>query len=207
MRHRLFGVLIVIGLLAGIVFAFSSHIYGFLAVPSCQVEADIVVVEGWVPDYVVQAAADEFKKGGYREIVTSGLELEPSEKKGAVDSVATEAAVRLAQMGIAPSQILVCPTPSTNWNKTAKSARVVRETLESHGIHPKGINVVTIGVHSRRSWLAYQHAFDSKIPVGIFQIPETGLDPARWWASSLGIKRITRGYVAWIRERLFGASP
>ena len=206
LRRRLLILFIIFGLPVGIVLIFSRNIYEYLAVPSFRVDADIVVVEGWVPDYVVQAAADEFKRGGYRAIVTSGLELEPS-KRGAIDSVATEAAVRLAQMGIAPSQILVCPTPLTNWNKTAKSARVVCETLESRGIQPNGINVVTIGVHARRSRLAYQHAFEAKIPIGIFQIPETGLDPGRWWLSGLGIKRVTKGYVAWIRERLFGASP
>jgi uncharacterized SAM-binding protein YcdF (DUF218 family) len=207
MRRRLFLVFLAFILLLGIVFIFSSSIYDFLAVPSYRVDADIIVVEGWVPAYVIEAAAVEFKKGGYREIVTSDLELEQPGKTGSVNSVDTEAAVRLAQMGIAPSQIVVCQTLRTDWNKTAQSARIARETLESRGIHPKGINVFTIGVHSRRSWLAYQHAFGSKIPVGIFQIPETGLDPARWWASGLGIKRVTKGYVAWIRERLFGASP
>lgn len=196
---------IILGALVAIILAFSTPIYEFLAVSNHPVPADIVVVEGWVESYVIQAAANEFKKGGYRAIATSGLEHEQAQKRAGTDSVAIEAAIQLAQLGIDPSQIWVCPTPLTTWNKTAKSARSVHDMLEARGIKAKGINVVTIGVHSRRSWLAYQHAFGSKTPVGIIQIPEEGLDPARWWSSGLGIKRITRGYVAWVRELLFGA--
>jgi hypothetical protein len=206
-RRRILVAGIVFGLLTVSLFVFSSPIYGFLAVPTVRVEADIVVVEGWVPSYVVRAAADEFARGGYKAIVTSGLELEGAEKTGTVDSAATEAALQLEQMGIASTHILICPTPLTNWNKTAKSSRVVTAMLDSLGIHPKGVNVVTIGVHARRTWLAYQHAFGPQVSVGIIQIPEITVNPARWWASSLGIKRVTKGYVAWVRERFFGSSP
>ena len=204
MRKQIWAWLLAITVLAGLLITCSSSIYDFLAVTTCRVEADIVVVEGWVPDYVVKAAADEFSRGGYRCIVTSGLESETGLVPGPHNSVAIEAAVLLQQSGIDRSRILICATPPTNWNRTAKSARAVRDILSAQGVNPKNINIVTIGVHARRTWLAYQHAFGPGTQIGIIQIPEHNLDPARWWASGLGIKRVTKGYIAWLREYIFG---
>ncbi|WP_293367015.1 hypothetical protein [Microcoleus sp. CAWBG50] len=46
-----------------------TNIHPFLAV-NAPIKADILVVEGWLPDYAVESAIAEFNKGGYRKLVT-----------------------------------------------------------------------------------------------------------------------------------------
>jgi len=42
-----------------------KNIHPFLAV-NAPIKADILVVEGWLPDYAIKSAIAEFKKGEYR---------------------------------------------------------------------------------------------------------------------------------------------
>ena len=48
-----------------------SNIQGFLATTH-RVDADILVVEGWIHKYAIRGAADEFYRGGYKEVYTTG---------------------------------------------------------------------------------------------------------------------------------------
>ena len=48
---------------------------GFLTV-NRPIQAEAVVVEGWVPDYALLAARDEFKRGGYKRIYVTGGPLD-----------------------------------------------------------------------------------------------------------------------------------
>ena len=46
-------------------------VYPFLSTTH-RVKADILVVEGWVHEYAIQAAVDEFKSGSYKRVFTTG---------------------------------------------------------------------------------------------------------------------------------------
>ena len=45
-------------------------LHPFLAL-SARVDGDIMVVEGWLPDYALQKAVDDFQNGSYKLLVTT----------------------------------------------------------------------------------------------------------------------------------------
>jgi hypothetical protein len=52
----------------------SNSLSGYLS-ESDQVNANILIVEGWLPDYALEMASKEFQKNGYKHIITTGLTL------------------------------------------------------------------------------------------------------------------------------------
>ncbi|MBT5986592.1 MAG: YdcF family protein, partial [Nitrospina sp.] len=46
-------------------------VHPFLA-PTKPVGGDILVVEGWLPDYALEKAKERFQQGGYQLLVTTG---------------------------------------------------------------------------------------------------------------------------------------
>ncbi len=49
-----------------------SNIYTFLSVNAPLPQADVLVVEGWLPDYGIQGAIAEFENRGYQKVTTTG---------------------------------------------------------------------------------------------------------------------------------------
>ena len=77
-RRRALLISLVAGL-AGIAFLVGVH--PFLATNS-RVAADVLVVEGWVPAYVLDAAVRESRSSSYSHILVSGLEAEGGAVRG-----------------------------------------------------------------------------------------------------------------------------
>ena len=50
----------------------SNYMSGYLS-KSKQVNADILIVEGWLPDYALKMAYDEVQKKDYKHIITTGI--------------------------------------------------------------------------------------------------------------------------------------
>jgi hypothetical protein len=61
--------LIIVGVVAGLWVMFG--LYGFLA-QNDRIEAEVLVVEGWLPTYALDQAYEEYKKHNYKKIITTG---------------------------------------------------------------------------------------------------------------------------------------
>ncbi len=168
------------------------------------VEADIMIVEGWVPNYVLAAAAREYHAGHYTRLFISGMDYEPGDPHLAEGSDAAHSAKQLAAMGINPAVVEPCPSRPTAFNRTSHMARTVRDRLLALGLKPRGVNVLTLGPHGRQSLLAYQRMLGADIPVGIITVPKNDYDPSRWWASRAGIYKTTKDFVGWLKELIVG---
>jgi hypothetical protein len=206
-RHRRFislRCLLALGLFAVAATAFILFVHPFLAVTQ-RVDADVLVVEGWIPDYMLPPAAREFHEGNYSKFLVSGLEADPGgNQTGAAVSDAGRTASRLEELGVPHDALMPCPTPFTGWLRTSKTARAVREKTVGLGLRPKGINVITAGPHARETWVAYQHNFGDAMPVGIISIPKTNYPADSWWLSRQGWKWVPKDFIAWLKEVLFG---
>jgi len=87
-------------------------------------------------------------------------------------SIAELAAKMLNSMGIDSTSILAIPCKTTNMNKTLVSALAVRKQLEISDFEVKGINVVSIGTHSRRTWMTFNKVLNETTGIGIIPLPE-----------------------------------
>jgi hypothetical protein len=278
-----------------------SYLSGYLS-KSTQVNADILVVEGWIPQGALETAADEYRKGGYKYIVTTGVRYTPSyykisdngylifytacilsglnnagyhsieirafsdmggnnrahfnffvndsltgsfytetrikgytlKWKGClkdIDSVMVQydndlyeppldrnlsvseicfddsirvpylfhseydmlkldgklrsrndltttaqlARSRLIRLGIDSTRIIAVPARKAGIYRTLTSALAFRDWISenSEGAGIKGINIITLGPHARRTWMTYYKILNEKYTIGIISLPNT----------------------------------
>ena len=192
----------VLAFLAGGLISFILFAHPFLAVTQ-RVDADVLVVEGWIPDYMLPQAAKEFHEGKYSLFLVSGLQNDPADQSASMPD-AMRTASRLEELGVPHTAVVPCPAPFARWLRTSKTARAVREKAAALGLKPKGINVITAGPHARETWVAYQHVFGNAMPVGIVSIPKNNYPADRWWMSRQGLIWVPKDFLAWLKEVIFG---
>jgi uncharacterized SAM-binding protein YcdF (DUF218 family) len=165
-------------------------VYPYLAVTH-RVDADALVVEGWVHPYAIQAGVEEFKKGSYQRIYTTGGPV--TGKGGYINDYQTSASVGadlLKQAGAPAELVQMVPSHVIGRDRTYSSAVALREWLREHNLQPRAINIVTEGAHARRTRLLFQKALGPKIPVGVISISSPDFDAKRWWYYSEGVEDV-----------------
>ncbi len=191
--------------LAGILVAFVAFVVrpmnSFLCL-NRPVPAEVLVVESWLPDYALQGAVEEFKRGGYRYVITSGQEFTDAWIKARYRTAADFAAADLAALGLPSNTIVPVPAQKVVRDRTYASALAVRKWLESTGSPVRALNVYTAGPHARRSRLLFQKALGKKFKVGVISHPENSYDPKRWWTTMYGFSVVTGEAIAYLYARV-----
>jgi len=178
-------------------------IHPFLAVTH-RVDASFLVVEGWVPQFTIEAAVKEFDAGHYKRAFVTGGPLEGN--GGYSNEYNTEASVgagRLKAAGIPGGLVQMVPSQVWNRNRTYYSAVALREWYREHNMSMHNINVLTEDAHARRTWLLFQEAFGKDVKVGIISIPSPDYDAKRWWRYSEGAREVIDEGIAYIYAKLF----
>ena len=201
-RRFLIPRLLLVVALVGLVL-FVLFVHPFLAIDR-PVKADTLVIEGWVPEYIVAKAAHEFQSGTYRKIFISGLIFEKNDPHFADKSDAVIITRFLQANGIGAATIEDCAVAVPAFNRTSHMARGVRDKMKALNYAPNGVNVVTLGPHARQTLVAYERMLGPLSPVGVISYPKNDYDPSRWWASTAGIKKTTKDFAGWLKEVLFG---
>ena len=178
--------------------------YPFLAV-TCPVEANILVVEGWLPSYALRFAEEEFRRRPYDYVVAGGGTVSAGSIAWEQKTYAAIASKTLLQLGIPPEKVIEAPAPASYRYRTLMSTKGVHDALESRGITVKGLNVISLGAHSRRSLTVYRRVFGRRIKVGMISCATHDYDAARWWASSEGTKELITEGIGWLHESIVGA--
>ncbi len=184
--------------------AILSQAYPFLALIS-PVDANILVVEGWLPDYALRSAQEEFARRHYDYVVAGGGPVSKGSILWEHKTYATTASRALMKLGIPAERVIEAPAPETFRYRSLMSAKGVRDAIESRGIPGKGINVMSLGAHSRRTRTVYRRVFGPGTNLGIIALSSMDYDPARWWASSEGTKELLTEAIGWLHESIVGA--
>jgi uncharacterized SAM-binding protein YcdF (DUF218 family) len=178
-------------------------VYPFLATTH-RVDADVLVVEGWVHEYAIQAAVDEFRSGFYRRVFTTGGPVEGT--GGYTNDYNTSASVGaelLRKNGLASGTVQMVPSHAMNHDRTYGSAVALRRWLRDDDVQVRGVNVVTENTHARRSWLLFQKAFGGSVKVGIIAARNPDYEPERWWSCSEGVRDAIGETVAYVYAKFF----
>jgi hypothetical protein len=96
-----------------------------------------------------------------------------------ISSCAGNARRRLIMAGIDSSIVIAVPAQKVTFNRTLSSAIAFRSWLDTSGIQLKGINIISEGPHSRRTWMTYSKLLDSRCQVGIIPEPYTAPQHSR----------------------------
>jgi len=183
-----------------LLFLFTIH--PFLA-PTKPVDADILIVDNFFLDYGLKELSDEFRSKNYSLILSAGVRLPKGDPLAAEYKTSGElSAAILKKLGIGERAIVpIIPKPVER-DRTFASALAVKNWLVQNNIQPKGINLFSIGPHSRRSWMLYKEAIGEEIPVGIIACENREYDPKRWWKTSSGVRTVLDETIAYIYAKL-----
>ncbi|MDP4222852.1 MAG: carbohydrate-binding domain-containing protein [Bacteroidota bacterium] len=80
---------------------------------------------------------------------------------------------KLIESGFDPSRIIAVTGKKTNINRTLAGAVAFRDWLKLSGYKAEGVNIVTMGIHARRTWLTYRKVLGRSVQTGIIALPNT----------------------------------
>lgn len=183
-------------------------VHPFLAITQ-SAPGELLVIEGWVADYVNAEALAEFQRHPYDGIFVTGG---PIEKGAPLSEYGTLAELGAATVvALAPElrgKVQAVPAPEVRQDRTYTSALALKTWCREHrDTIPARVNVVSYGTHARRTRLLFQKAFGPKTEIGIVAVRDRSYDPRRWWASSAGFRSVIDELIAYSYARLFFWPP
>jgi uncharacterized SAM-binding protein YcdF (DUF218 family) len=197
------------GWLVLVLFFFGGGIFWLLNVQSFlaqtnRLDAKILVVEGWVHPYAIEAAVKEFQSGHYEKVYTTGGPVVGS--GGYSNDFNTSASVGaelLVKAGLPSEFVQMAPSHISGRDRTYSSAVALREWFHAHHLPVKSFNVLTEDVHARRTHLLFQKAFGAETVVGIISAPSPEYDAKRWWHFSEGVREVLGESIAYVYAKCF----
>jgi hypothetical protein len=78
----------------------------------------------------------------------------------------------LLSMGMDSALIIATPGQRVKINRTLTSALAFRDWLKTTKINIKGINIISMGTHARRTWMTYNKILNEKYVIGIISLPD-----------------------------------
>jgi len=198
-KAKLSILLVLLALVLTIVFG----AYPFLAVTK-RVPANVLVVEGWVHSYAIDASIAEFNNHHYRQIFTTGGPVVG--KGGYINDYQTSASVGadlLKKTGVPAELVQMVPSHIIGRDRTYSSAIALRDWFRKHDLQVQSINIVTEGAHARRTRLLFEKALGPDIRVGVISVPSPDYDTRHWWYYSEGAEEIVQEGIGYLYAKLF----
>ena len=184
-----------------------KRVYPYLAITD-PVNANILVVEGWIHEYAIRAAVKEFQSNHYQRVFTTGGPVVGS--GGYINDFDTSASVGadlLRKNGLANGSVQIVPSRVMDRDRTYGSAVALRNWFRDHNMAVAGINIVTEDLHARRTRLLFQKAFGKDVQVGIIAVANVDYPANRWWHYSEGLKDVVSEFAAYLYARLLFFAP
>ena len=172
-----------------------ANIHPFLSVTERAAGANILVVEGWVSDKILEQQFTDFQIGEpYDYVCTVGATLDTGYYLSEYKTFAELAANTIEKLGVPAERIIAAPTAAKLRDRTFHSALGFRDKFES-GTVPAlsaatAIDVLSSGTHGRRTRIVFEKVVGENLDVGIISPDPGTYDPDRWFASSQGVKTV-----------------
>lgn len=193
-----------IAVLLVLITGFFSHLHSFLAITE-PIQADALVVEGWLTDEGVKAAIAEFNSHRYKTLITTGGVLPRGFYLSQYKTFAELSAATLEANGFNKNQLVIVPGQEVDRDRTYANAMALQHWLIQNRNSLKSFNIYTAGVHARRSRFLYQKALGKTAKVGVIGVPSLDYDAQRWWQTSAGIKAVIPELLSYLYTHLFNA--
>ncbi len=100
------------------------------------------------------------------------------------------AANALMKAGVPRTRIAALPGYIVRESRTVSNARRFAEQAKRDKI--THVDVISLGVHARRSRLAYEEACGNAVTVGIISVDDPELKRGRWWLSLIGWYKVVK---------------
>jgi hypothetical protein len=173
-----------------------SEAHRFLTVNN-PVPSDILVIEGWVPDYALKATLPQLTRDHYRKILVTGGPITSGTYLCGYTNWAELGAATLIQLGVDTNTVEALSAVRVSRDRTYASAVALHAWLRRHQIDATSLNILTMADHSRRTRLLFRKALGRNYRVGIISIENRDYDPHRWWQSSEGVRTVVGEMIAY----------
>jgi len=181
-------------------------VHPFLA-PTKPVGGDILVVEGWLPDYALEKVKKRFQQGSYQLLVTTGAKIDVGYHLSEYKTWAELAASTLKNLDFPEDKMMTAPAhKNIKRDRTYHSILAVQRRLNKEGFNEASIDIVSLGAHARRSWFLSEKIFSS-VNVGVIAISPNEYDVPRWWLSSEGVRNVISESIAYLYARFIFSPP
>ena len=198
----IWGWLVLLMIITGTITGFMRNIYSCLS-PVHREKTDVLVLEGFVSDYVFEDAIREFHKGHYSLLVTTGTPIEQGGLLAQYKNTARLAAESLKKLGFDSSCLAVVETDEIMHDRTYNSGVKFRQWLKANRPEVRAVNLMTLSVHGARSRVLFQEAMGDSVKVGIISLPNMYYGPYDWWHSSKGFRETLNEAIGYFYVRLF----
>ena len=187
-------ILLTLGLLISVILL---YLQPFLAMTE-RINAQALVVEGWIDEDGMGQAKKEFEQGNYQVLITTGEEVGAGSVFAQYHSYAQLAAVTFQNLGVDAQKIVAIPNPKVRKDRTAASAQAVKNWILQSALPITAINLYSYDVHSRRSWFIYYKILQPELQVGILHFPSPYYNPQFWWLYSEGVRSVLSEAIAYL---------
>ena len=188
-------VLMVVLIVAG--YSFVKGIYHFLS-PNRPIGGEVLVVEGWIPDYSQREALAIFRSGGYRLLITTGGPVPPGLAYSHYGNHAAFASATLQEMGLGADSVVAVPSEWVPRDRTFMEGVALKEWMRKSGSTFRTFDLFTFSAHGRRSRYLYRKALGNEVRFGVYSAEDAGYEPSTWWQSSNGVRKILDETFAYI---------
>ena len=197
--------LVIFAFTVGLTFFFTINLHSFLALDHPVDDAQMLIVEGWLPDYALLTAATKFNESNYHYLVTTGGPLPVGYHLAEYNTTAELAAAIIRESGGISGSLVAIPSPRVKRNRTYASAISLRNWLS---LHPEvtSANLVSLGPHSRRSYILFKKGLRAEIELGLISILPQSYPPKKWYLFSSGVRAVLSEYIAYLYVKIFPSS-
>ncbi|MCD4772785.1 MAG: DUF1684 domain-containing protein [Bacteroidales bacterium] len=203
LRFTITGKLIILFFIILIFTLIFRNISSFLSVND-PINTKLLVVEGWLPDKVLESVMAEFYEKNYDKLIITG---KPTERGYYISEYKTSADIAqqtLIALGFDKNKIEKIAIPRTiTKDRTYANAVSLFYYLKKTKSKYTSFNIYTLGCHSRRSKILFQNAFPEKFNIGIISGKDVSYDDKKWWNSSRGFRTVTGEALAYLYVKLF----
>jgi len=161
----------------------------------------VLVIEGWVPDSVLEAGFAEFNRHHYDKVFITGAPIERGGFLSIYGNQADLCSATLLKLGMNSNVLQSVPTPVVSKDRTYASAVALRQWWRAHGMAPTNVNLFSLGPHARRSRLLFRRALGKEVTVGVVALSVGDYDARHWWRTSQGFRSVTDELIAYCYVR------
>lgn len=163
------------------------------------IAARVMVLEGYVPDYAFGEIIRIFEEDHYELLIATGTVYDQGFYISGINSSAELIGKSLKNIGFDTTKMAIVPASSDIYrDRTFYTGQAVKTYLQKYHPEVNSINLVSVGVHARRSHYLYKLAVGNDIEVGNIVIPDRKFDEKYWYKSSVGFRTVifeTIGYL------------
>ncbi|MDH3708570.1 MAG: hypothetical protein OER04_01715 [Cyclobacteriaceae bacterium] len=176
-------------------------LHPFLALNKPSPNAKLLIIDGPIPEYAVQAAVKEFHSGNYQLMIATGGPISRGYLVPDIKSYPQLVAASLIHQQFDSSKIVVVDRDAVITDRTYANAVSLKDWLQSSSGNYEAINIFSMGTHARRTRLLYQKALPKSVEVGVLATPNLEYDRSNWWRSSMGFRLVIGEGIAYIYAR------